>query len=118
MAGSHEQRAGEAAERMKEEAGQSAERLKASYERLRRDFDELRRELLAAGGERGAVARAGLERRLEEMRHEFEDLSTEWREKGQAGVARLEATVRERPLTALLAAFGIGMLIARLLERR
>ncbi|MDF1586162.1 hypothetical protein [Marinimicrococcus flavescens] len=115
---SHEERAGKAAGRIEEGVAETADRLKASYEQLRRDVDQLRQELLAAGGERGAAARTAVERRLEAMRHELEGLPAELREKGQATAARVEAVVRERPVTSLLAAFGIGMLIAHLLERR
>jgi hypothetical protein len=37
---------------------------------------------------------------------------------GRVSVAEIERTIRERPLTALLAAFGAGLLFARLWDRR
>lgn len=115
---SQEGSAGKAGSRLEAEARETVRHLEASYEQLRGDLDRLRQELLAAGAEQGGAARAALEARLEKLRGELEGLSGELRARSQAGLARAEGMVRERPVTSLLAAFGIGMLIAHLLERR
>jgi ElaB/YqjD/DUF883 family membrane-anchored ribosome-binding protein len=56
--------------------------------------------------------------KIEELGADLERAADTLRQHGQASVAQLEGTIRERPLLSLLAAFGAGMLIARLLERR
>jgi ElaB/YqjD/DUF883 family membrane-anchored ribosome-binding protein len=56
--------------------------------------------------------------KIEELSADLQRAADALRRQGQASVAHFEDTIREKPLISLLAAFGAGMLIARLLERK
>jgi ElaB/YqjD/DUF883 family membrane-anchored ribosome-binding protein len=56
--------------------------------------------------------------RIEELGGELQRAADALRQHGQASVAQFEKTIREKPLLSLLAAFGVGVVLARLLERR
>jgi ElaB/YqjD/DUF883 family membrane-anchored ribosome-binding protein len=56
--------------------------------------------------------------KLEDLGADLQRAADELRRQGQASIAQFESMIREKPLVSLLAAFGAGMLVARLLERR
>jgi ElaB/YqjD/DUF883 family membrane-anchored ribosome-binding protein len=56
--------------------------------------------------------------KIEELGAELQRAADAVRQQGQASVAQLENTIKEKPLLSLLAAFGAGLLIARLLGRK
>ncbi|MGH6895670.1 MAG: hypothetical protein ACREJ5_03880 [Geminicoccaceae bacterium] len=56
--------------------------------------------------------------KIEELGADLQRAADALRRQGQASVAQLESTIREKPLISLLAAFGAGVLVARLLERK
>ena len=56
--------------------------------------------------------------KVEELGADLERAADALRRQGQASIAQVEDTIKERPLLSLLAAFGAGVLIARLLGRR
>jgi ElaB/YqjD/DUF883 family membrane-anchored ribosome-binding protein len=56
--------------------------------------------------------------KIEEFGVDLERAADALRRQGQASIAQVEDTIKERPLLSLLAAFGAGVLIARLLERK
>jgi ElaB/YqjD/DUF883 family membrane-anchored ribosome-binding protein len=95
------------------------------FDSLREDLDSLRGDVasvLAAmkknGGEAaGDIAKAGQEK-FDELKSELDKLATQFGKTGRDSVASVEATVRERPLLSVLAAFGVGMIIAHLVDRR
>jgi ElaB/YqjD/DUF883 family membrane-anchored ribosome-binding protein len=53
--------------------------------------------------------------KIEELGAELQRAADAVRQQGQASVAQLENTIKEKPLLSLLAAFGAGLLFARLL---
>jgi ElaB/YqjD/DUF883 family membrane-anchored ribosome-binding protein len=56
--------------------------------------------------------------KIEELGADLQRAADALRQQGQASVAQFENTIREKPLISLLAAFGAGVLVARLLERK
>jgi ElaB/YqjD/DUF883 family membrane-anchored ribosome-binding protein len=102
-------------------AGSSAEDFEALREdlrRLRADVDKLVGSL--ADEQRGKADQ--LKRSAEEKLGKARDKARESIDSaatfGRESVATLERTVAERPLTSVLAAFGVGIAIGHLLRRR
>ena len=56
--------------------------------------------------------------RLEALRKEADDIAKRLKVKGQHQYDALEAQVQEKPLLSLLAAFGLGLIISRVIDRR
>jgi ElaB/YqjD/DUF883 family membrane-anchored ribosome-binding protein len=56
--------------------------------------------------------------KLEELSGDLQRAADALRQQGQVSIAQFENMIREKPLVSLLAAFGAGVLVARLLERR
>lgn len=92
--------------------------LKEDFERLRQDFQTLRGHLNEMGGRRLDEAGARSREQLDEIEAMMRSFGQDVRTRGEFGQARLEQTIMERPLTSLLAAFGVGMLISQLLGGR
>lgn len=108
----------------KETAAEAAEELRPDLSQLRADFERLsdsigslRTHLVGLGreGARGAQA-AGLAQ-LDSLRREVDEAAQQFRQQGRDTLGQVEQSVRDRPLTSLLMAFGIGMVLARLFGR-
>ncbi|NJO37834.1 MAG: DUF883 family protein [Rhizobiales bacterium] len=92
-------------------------KLKGDIEKLRADLSALTRTMKSVGNSAVAdVQSMGMEK-LEELRSDLERATGHVRRQGEASVAEIEKAVQERPLMSLLAAFGAGMLLARLIGR-
>jgi ElaB/YqjD/DUF883 family membrane-anchored ribosome-binding protein len=92
---------------------------------IKEHVEALRTELAMLTKHIKGLSRATLERaqtagalKIEELGGDLERAAAALRQQGQASVAQVENAIRERPLLSLLAAFGAGILIARLLERK
>ena len=99
-------------------ADQETDAIKEHVEALRTELAMLTKHikgLSSATLERAQTAGA---LKIEELGAGLERAAEALRRQGQASVAQVENTIRERPLLTLLAAFGVGVLIARLLERK
>jgi ElaB/YqjD/DUF883 family membrane-anchored ribosome-binding protein len=99
-------------------ADQELDAIKEHVEALRTELAMLTKHvkgLSSAALERAQTAGA---LKIEELGADLERAAAALRQQGQASIAQVETTIRERPLLSLLAAFGAGMLIARLLGRR
>jgi len=99
--------------------------LDKELEALRADMAKLRGDL---AGLADAVKEAG-QRRVEGAQESLTELAAALRDevRGAFGVARdrskksvdaVEHTIEERPFLSLLTAFGVGVLLAKLLDRR
>jgi ElaB/YqjD/DUF883 family membrane-anchored ribosome-binding protein len=102
----------------KNEATDDLEAVRQDIEALRKDLASLTKSLKGAG-ESGLekIAAAG-SAKAQELEGGLEQAMDTLRSQGQVSVAQIERAIHDKPLTSLLAAFGAGMLIARLLERR
>ena len=99
-------------------ADQELDAIKEHVEALRTELAMLTKHikgLSSATLERAQTAGA---LKIEELGADLERAADALRRQGQASIAQVENTIRERPLLSLLAAFGAGLLIARLLERK
>lgn len=104
---------------------ESASKTDQELDAIKEHIDALRAELGMLTKHIKGLSSASLERaqsagalKIEELGADLERAAEALRAQGQQSVAQVESTIREKPLFSLLAAFGAGMLIARLLERR
>ena len=102
-----------------------ADSIKGDVEALREDLNALRADIgsLAAtikGMMGNATRSAGTaaEESIDELRERLERLADEARLRGRAASETIQRQVEERPLTSLLVAFALGMVISRLFDRR
>ena len=93
------------------------DKLKDDIEALRADLSSLTKTIKGMGSSAVEDVQALGAEKLDELRAEIERASGQVRRQGEASIAEIEQTVQERPLFSLLAAFGAGMLISRLLDR-
>jgi ElaB/YqjD/DUF883 family membrane-anchored ribosome-binding protein len=66
---------------------------------------------------RGRRARAALGRVTDRAGEVWDDATTEASRRGREGAAALEQRIEERPVISVLMAFGIGLMIGRLINR-
>ncbi len=106
-----------AAANNKQSSDDDSATLKEDFERLRSDFQTLRSHLRDMGERRVNEAGAQGREQLDEIDALLRSFGSDLRARGELGQARVEDTIRERPLTSILAAFGLGMLISLLIGR-
>jgi ElaB/YqjD/DUF883 family membrane-anchored ribosome-binding protein len=92
--------------------------VKAHIEALRAELGSLTTHIKGLGSAKLGQAQTAGSLKIEELSADLQRAADALRQQGQASVAQLESTIRERPLLSLLAAFGAGVVIARLLERK
>ncbi|MCF8107234.1 MAG: hypothetical protein K9K64_17290 [Desulfohalobiaceae bacterium] len=101
----------------KEEYQQELESLKSDMTQLRTDLGELMERFREMGHERvdetRSRARSEVERRRDQLNQAYEKARQEGREYYDAAHHRLE----EHPLTSIGLAFGLGMLLGKVLSR-
>lgn len=95
-------------------ANQDMESLSNDFAQLRKEFSKTLENL---NERRGGVS-AELEGRLGEIGEQISGLYHELQGKGRRGVAVIEETVEQRPLTAIMLAFAVGFIGSRLIDRR
>lgn len=93
-------------------------KLKQDIVQLRDDLSAISKQMAKVGQASLAQARATGADKVDELRAELERTYQRLRDQGEAGMAEVERTVQERPLVSLLAAFGLGMILTKLFERR
>lgn len=91
--------------------------LKNDFGSLRRDIADLAKTLRDSGASKAEGIKASID---EELHAKAEELKRAWeyaREHGQKAKQELEAGVGAHPYTTILAAFGVGFIIAKLIDR-
>jgi ElaB/YqjD/DUF883 family membrane-anchored ribosome-binding protein len=95
--------------------------LKAGVDTLRKDISSLVSSFGDAATDevrtRGRRARAAVGRVTDRAGEVWDDATNEASRRGREGVAALEQRIEERPFISVLVAFGIGMVIGRLINR-
>jgi len=95
--------------------------LKASLDTLRKDISSLVSSFGdAATGEvrtRRRRARAAVGRATDRAGEVWDDATNEASRRGREGVAAVEQQIEERPFISVLVAFGIGLVIGKLINR-
>jgi ElaB/YqjD/DUF883 family membrane-anchored ribosome-binding protein len=92
--------------------------VKDDLARLRSDIADLTQKLLDIGKSEAGSARNRIESEARNLVRELRQTLNETGEHGRKTVESVEQLVTERPLVSLLAAFGLGLLFGKLLERR
>lgn len=92
--------------------------VKRDVEALRADLASLVKHIRGLGEAKLDQAGAAGSDAIEAVGAELQRTAEQLRRQGQASVAEVERTIQERPLMALLAAFGAGLLFARFWDRR
>jgi ElaB/YqjD/DUF883 family membrane-anchored ribosome-binding protein len=93
-------------------------KLEADIEQLKSDLKRLNETLVGLGRDSVDAVQSETAARLDTLRKEADALARQLKSKGESQYAALEAQVQEKPLVTLLAAFGLGLIISRLLDRR
>ena len=99
-------------------ADREVDAIKAHIEALRTELAMLTKHLKNLSSSTLERAQTAGTLKIEELGADLERAAAALRQQGQASVAQVENAIREKPLLSLLAAFGAGFLIARLLERK
>ena len=84
--------------------------LHEDLQKLRTDVGQLAHALRDVGGGKASEARAGLEKRLEELKSAVAA-------RYESGLESTRKGVSDHPLATVAAAFGIGLIAGRLLRR-
>jgi ElaB/YqjD/DUF883 family membrane-anchored ribosome-binding protein len=93
-------------------------RLAADIEQLKADLKRLNETLVGLGRESVDSVQSEAAARLETLRKEADEIARQLQSKGQRQFDALEAQVQDKPLLTLMAAFGLGLIISRLIDRR
>ena len=100
------------------ELSREMETLRADLAKLRADFAGVTDALKEAGQKKAETAREGLADLLKSLRDELGGVLDQARDKGKRSVETVGHQIEERPLASLLTAFGVGFILAKLLDRR
>jgi ElaB/YqjD/DUF883 family membrane-anchored ribosome-binding protein len=92
--------------------------LQADLRRLRDDVAALTRTLAKATAARVGVEPGAMREAGEQVTEAVNKLAEEARRAGVGGLEALEQKIVERPVTAVLMALGLGLLLGRLGDRR
>ena len=92
--------------------------IRKDIDALRGDLATLVKHLKQTGRSKLDEASAASAEKLDELRDDLESSLADLQRQGKQSIDQVEQTIRDKPLMTLLAAFGAGVLIARLLDRR
>ena len=89
----------------------------SDFDTVRDDLTKLSNDIasLAASLKDGATESA--REQLAAARDRFDRLTEQARSRGEEQLDKLAATIEERPLTSVLVAFGVGLILGRLFDR-
>lgn len=100
------------------------ENVMPSADQLKEEIEELKDMVKACGGETAEEAMHSLSKlhqhlldKTGKIMHSYAPVLEKYRDSGKEMVREVEAKVAEKPLTALLVAFGAGVLIGKLCRR-
>lgn len=91
--------------------------LREDLARLREDISSVKSTITGIGRRSASEVKAAGSAKLGELRDELEQFGDNMQARGHEALAGVERTVHDRPLTSLLAAFGIGLVLSRFLDR-
>jgi ElaB/YqjD/DUF883 family membrane-anchored ribosome-binding protein len=94
------------------------EAVKEDLSKLRSDIADLTQKLLDMGRSEAGSARNRIESEARNLARDLRQTLNETGEHGRKTVESVEQLLAEKPFVTLLAAFGLGLLVGKLLERR
>lgn len=92
--------------------------VKDDVSRLREDLASLAQSVLEAGKAGSQEARERLEVEARKRLEQLKSAASTAKAKGEQAVEGVETQIRERPIAAVLVAFGAGLILGKLLDRR
>lgn len=102
----------------------SSKAVESDMEQVRADLAQLREDMAAVAESVVALGRGRVRRardRATEAKDEgldrLRDLLVDLRERGEAVEGRVESEIQDRPWTSVLAAFGLGFVLGKLMDR-
>ena len=96
---------------------QELETLRGDLSTLRSDVKKLTEDLSRAAQTGATVASEEAQAEMRRLRADLDDLYHRAMSKGQASLESVEEHVERNPLTSLAVAFGVGLLLGKLLDR-
>ncbi len=90
----------------KNESGNTSEELKAEFASLREDISKITETLRRLSGEQ-----------VKDGRERTRQAASRTRERVHQAVGSVEGEIQQYPLTSLAAAFGVGFIVGKLLDR-
>jgi len=97
--------------------GSEIDAIKGDLNTLKDDVQKLVQSVGNDQWESGREALERLQKTSEEARAEVNRLAREAGVRGREGISSVENQIEERPFTSVLAAFGVGILLGKLLHR-
>ncbi len=91
--------------------------LRADFDRLRTDLVGLTKTITTITTEGAAERIEGLKQAADRLHEQFGRAAQQAKTARDEGLAAMERKITERPLTSVLAAFIIGLLFGKLLDR-
>lgn len=101
-----------------DKSDQDVAALRADIEALRSDVSAVTKSLSDLARNRADGLKNAARSHAEHWRDEIGDTVEDWTGRGRRQVDRIEQEVQERPIVSLLTAFGLGLLLGKLLDRR
>ena len=93
------------------------EKLKTDIAKLKTDLSAVGEGVKKMGTEAVGATQAKVKSAAQDALDEFQNKLNEMKSQGQKAVHDLEQEIKEKPLTSLAVAFGIGFLLSKLLDR-
>lgn len=97
---------------------QDFDTVKDDLGQIRKDFAELAQAILDAGRSGAKDAREKLEQEAQRRLDQLRDTAHSVRARGAHAVESVHDVIEERPFTSVLVAFGIGLIIGKILDRK
>ena len=92
--------------------------VKEDLAKLRSDIAELTQNLIDTGKDEVSSARSRVRAEARNLRRELRQTFNDTGEQGLKTIESVEQLLTDKPLVSLLAAFGLGLLVGTLLQRR
>jgi ElaB/YqjD/DUF883 family membrane-anchored ribosome-binding protein len=92
--------------------------VKEDLVKLRSDIAELTQRLIDTGRSEVSTARNRVRAEARNLGRELRETLNDTGERGVRTVESVEQLLTDRPLVSILAAFGLGLLVGKLLQRR
>jgi ElaB/YqjD/DUF883 family membrane-anchored ribosome-binding protein len=90
----------------------------ADIAQLKTDLEKLSASIVGRGRDGLAAAQKSGAEQLDAWHDDIDDRAKRLMKQGQHQLDAVEGQVRDRPILSLLAAFGVGLLVSRLVDRR
>jgi len=90
--------------------------IREDFGRLRADIADAMHTVMEASKSSAGEARDRLEREADQRLKQLRDVARETRDQGARGVHAVESKVEERPLLSMVTAFGVGLIIGKLIK--